>query len=94
MSNKQAYATDIPYPSIIVGGSILSSISKLIKQKGVKNTKIIHIIFSFKTYYIDLVCPIGNVTTNGNHTPLNKNPGCGDTPGPTGKPPIIAGGVN
>jgi len=29
MSNRQAYATEIPYPSGIEGGSVLSSISKL-----------------------------------------------------------------
>lgn len=37
---------------------------------------------------------MGNVTTNGNQTPLNKNPGCGETPAPTGNPPINAGGCN
>lgn len=35
---------------------------------------------------------MGNVTTNGNQTPRKRKPGCGETPGPTGSPPISAGG--
>lgn len=29
--------------------------------------------------------------TSGSHTPRNKNPGCGETPAPIGKPEINAG---
>jgi hypothetical protein len=32
------------------------------------------------------------VTTKGSHTPLEKKPGCGETPGPTGMPARRAGG--
>lgn len=45
-----------------------------------------------KSYYVDLACPLGNVQTNGNQTPREKKPGCGDIPGPTGIPVRNAGG--
>lgn len=44
------------------------------------------------TYYVDFACPVGNVATMGSQTPLKRNPGCGDTPGPAGKPPRNTGG--
>jgi len=44
------------------------------------------------TYYVDLACPLENVTTKGSHTPLEKKPGCGEIPGPTGMPASRAGG--
>lgn len=44
------------------------------------------------TYYVDLVWPFGKVEIRGNHTPREKNPGCGDTPGPAGIPARKAGG--
>lgn len=43
-------------------------------------------------YKFALDCPIGKVTTSGSQTFLNEKPGCGVTPGPTGKPAINAGG--
>ena len=41
---------------------------------------------------MDFAWPLGKVTTTGSQTPLEKKPGCGDTPGPTGIPARRAGG--
>jgi len=41
---------------------------------------------------MDLACPVGNWITTGSHTPPRpKNPGWGDTPGPTGMPANTVG---
>lgn len=59
---------------------------------------ILHIIIfpnisgAYNTYYVDFACPLGKVITTGNQTPLEKKPGCGETPGPTGIPANNAGG--
>lgn len=41
---------------------------------------------------MDFVEPLAYTCTIGNQTPLDKNPGCGDTPGTTGMPVKKAGG--
>lgn len=80
----------MPYPSWMVGGSILSNISKLEKTK--INNLLIEWIYKRFLYKFALDCPMGKVTTSGSQTFLNEKPGCGVTPGPTGRPAINAGG--
>lgn len=46
-------------------------------------------VFQIKSYNVGLDCPVGNVTINGSQTLRNRNPACGDVPGPIGMVLII-----